>query len=40
MIAGEDVTLEELGGAITHASKSGVACYVTPDEKVQKRGVE
>jgi propionyl-CoA carboxylase beta chain len=32
-VTGEDVTLEELGGAMTHATKSGVACFVTPDEK-------
>jgi acetyl-CoA carboxylase carboxyltransferase component len=30
---GEDVTLEELGGAMTHATKSGVATFVTADEK-------
>ena len=30
---GQDVTLEELGGAMTHATKSGVATFVTPDEK-------
>jgi acetyl-CoA carboxylase carboxyltransferase component len=27
------VTLEELGGALTHATKSGVANFVMPDEK-------
>jgi acetyl-CoA carboxylase carboxyltransferase component len=32
-VTGEDVTLEELGGAMTHASKSGVATYVAADEK-------
>nr|MDP9007025.1 methylmalonyl-CoA carboxyltransferase [Actinomycetota bacterium] len=32
-VTGEDVTLEELGGAMTHASKSGVATFVAPDEK-------
>ena len=32
-VTGEDVTLEELGGAMTHASKSGVANFVAPDEK-------
>ncbi|MDE3222384.1 MAG: acyl-CoA carboxylase subunit beta, partial [Acidobacteriota bacterium] len=32
-VTGEDVTLEELGGAITHATKSGVANFVMPDEK-------
>jgi acetyl-CoA carboxylase carboxyltransferase component len=32
-VTGEDVTLEELGGAMSHASKSGVATFVAPDEK-------
>src|SRR5687767_11110247 len=32
-VTGEDVTLEELGGAMTHATKSGVATFVAPDEK-------
>ena len=32
-VTGEEVTLEELGGAITHATKSGVATFVTSDEK-------
>ena len=32
-VTGEDVTLEELGGALTHASRSGVAHFVMPDEK-------
>ncbi len=32
-VTGEDVTLEELGGAQTHATKSGVANFVLPDEK-------
>ncbi len=32
-VTGEDVTLEELGGAMTHAGKSGVATFVAPDEK-------
>jgi acetyl-CoA carboxylase carboxyltransferase component len=32
-VTGEDVTLEELGGAVTHASKSGVAHFLLPDEK-------
>src|SRR5438067_6471331 len=30
---GEDVTLEELGGAMSHATKSGVATFVSADEK-------
>ena len=32
-VTGEDVTLEELGGAMSHASKSGVCHFVSPDEK-------
>ena len=32
-VTGEVVTLEELGGAQTHATKSGVANFVMPDEK-------
>ena len=32
-VTGEDVTLEELGGAMTHATKSGVASFVASDEK-------
>ena len=32
-VTGEDVTLEELGGAKSHASKSGVATFVSEDEK-------
>ncbi|MBJ7293358.1 MAG: acyl-CoA carboxylase subunit beta [Ilumatobacteraceae bacterium] len=32
-VTGEDVTLEELGGAMSHASKSGVATFVSADEK-------
>ncbi len=32
-VTGEEVTLEELGGASTHASKSGVATFVSPDEQ-------
>ncbi len=32
-VTGVDVTLEELGGATTHATKSGVANFVLPDEK-------
>jgi len=32
-VTGEDVTLEELGGALTHATKSGVANFVSADEK-------
>jgi propionyl-CoA carboxylase beta chain len=32
-VTGEDVTLEELGGSLAHATKSGVANFVLPDEK-------
>jgi propionyl-CoA carboxylase beta chain len=32
-VTGEEVTFEELGGANTHASKSGVAHFVAPDEE-------
>jgi acetyl-CoA carboxylase carboxyltransferase component len=31
-VTGEEVTLEELGGAMSHATKSGVATYVSEDE--------
>ncbi len=31
-VTGEEVTLEELGGAMSHASKSGVATFVSDDE--------
>ena len=32
-VTGEEVSFEELGGAATHAAKSGVAHFVTPDEE-------
>jgi acetyl-CoA carboxylase carboxyltransferase component len=32
-VTGEEVTLEELGGAKSHATKSGVTTFVAPDEK-------
>jgi acetyl-CoA carboxylase carboxyltransferase component len=32
-VTGEEVTLEELGGAMSHATKSGVATFVSADEK-------
>lgn len=32
-VTGEDVSLEALGGAMSHATKSGVATFVAPDEK-------
>lgn len=32
-VTGEDVSLEELGGAMSHATKSGVATFVSTDEK-------
>ncbi|HPP86482.1 MAG TPA: carboxyl transferase domain-containing protein [bacterium] len=31
-VTGEDVTINELGGAITHNTKSGVAHFIAPDE--------
>jgi propionyl-CoA carboxylase beta chain len=31
-VTGEEVTFEELGGASTHAAKSGVAHFTSPDE--------
>src|SRR5207244_1796914 len=32
-VTGEEVTFEELGGADTHASKSGIAHFVAEDEE-------
>ncbi len=32
-VTGEEVSFEELGGAMTHASKSGVASFVSQDEE-------
>ncbi len=32
-VTGEEVTFEELGGAATHAAKSGVAQFAAPDEE-------
>jgi acetyl-CoA carboxylase carboxyltransferase component len=32
-VTGEEVTLEELGGAMTHASRSGTASFVAQDEE-------
>src|SRR5436305_802750 len=32
-VTGEEVTFEELGGAATHASKSGVAHFMSPSEE-------
>jgi acetyl-CoA carboxylase carboxyltransferase component len=32
-VTGEEVTLEELGGAQSHASKSGVATFIADDER-------
>jgi propionyl-CoA carboxylase beta chain len=32
-VTGEEVTFEQLGGALTHATKSGVAHFVAPDEE-------
>src|SRR3546814_15203793 len=31
-VTGEDITMEELGGALAHNSKSGVAHYMGADE--------
>jgi acetyl-CoA carboxylase carboxyltransferase component len=32
-VTGEEVTQQELGGAMSHATRSGVACFTSPDEK-------
>jgi propionyl-CoA carboxylase beta chain len=32
-VTGEDVTMEELGGAVSHATRSGVAHFTAPDEQ-------
>ncbi len=32
-VTGEQVTMEELGGAMTHAARSGVAHFAAPDEQ-------
>jgi propionyl-CoA carboxylase beta chain len=32
-VTGEEVTFEELGGAATHAAKSGVAHFISPNEE-------
>src|SRR5438034_1655631 len=32
-VTGEEMTFEELGGAATHAARSGVAHFVAPDEE-------
>ena len=32
-VTGEDVTMEQLGGAMTHAARSGVAHFAAPDEE-------
>ena len=37
-VTGEEVTFEELGGALTHATKSGVAHLTAPDEESCARG--
>ena len=37
-VTGEEVTFEELGGAATHASKSGVAHFTAADEESLPRG--
>ena len=38
-VTGEDVTFEELGGAMAHAEKSGVAHFAAEDEKTALRVV-
>src|SRR6266487_131021 len=38
-VTGEEVTFEELGGAMTHAEKSGVAHFAEADEKAALRVV-
>jgi acetyl-CoA carboxylase carboxyltransferase component len=32
-VTGEDVSQQDLGGAMTHASKSGIATFISPDDK-------
>jgi acetyl-CoA carboxylase carboxyltransferase component len=32
-VTGDDISLEELSGAMTHATKSGAASFVAPDER-------
>ena len=32
-VTGEEVSFEELGGATTHATRSGVAHFTAPDER-------
>src|SRR5579871_5611107 len=32
-VTGEEVSFEELGGATTHATRSGVAHFIAPDER-------
>ena len=32
-VTGEDVTLQELGGALSHATRSGVAHFLAPDDR-------
>jgi propionyl-CoA carboxylase beta chain len=38
-VTGEDVTMEELGGAMTHAARSGVAHFAAPDEQACLEGI-
>jgi acetyl-CoA carboxylase carboxyltransferase component len=38
-VTGEDVTFEELGGAVTHASRSGLASFIAEDEEECLRSV-
>ncbi|HEX9993383.1 MAG TPA: acyl-CoA carboxylase subunit beta [Acidimicrobiales bacterium] len=38
-VTGEEVTQQELGGATTHATKSGVAAFTAPDDRTCLDGV-
>jgi len=38
-VTGEEVTMEELGGATTHSSRSGVAHFAAPDEHAALRDI-
>ena len=38
-VTGEEVTQQELGGAVTHASKSGVCQFIATDDKAEVQRV-
>ncbi len=38
-VTGEEVTMEDLGGAVTHASRSGVAHFAVADEQAALRDI-